>query len=257
MKKSFILFILLFVSSVNAQTFKYSVEVQYKQEVKIQDDIASRSYSLFLNENTSLYEEQVVLNKSTDFVTDDKGNKTRSLYFNEEVPTYCFYDFKNKKAYFKEHIVNSIYAVNDVYEDIKWVLKDDTKKIGKYTCNKAVGVFRGRVYTAWYTDDVPTKCGPWKLNGLKGLILEAYDAEGVFKVSALTIIHFKVHKDLTKKIQKIQKEKKLTLKKYIEKWKNRHVETNAYLNSKLPKGAKPFVLDLKELKKIKELEIFK
>ena len=48
---------------------------------------------------------------------------------------------------------------------------------GNFECKKAVGIFRGREYTAWYTENIPIPYGPWKLQGLPGLILEAYNAE--------------------------------------------------------------------------------
>ncbi|MBF4464548.1 GLPGLI family protein [Flavobacterium sp. LC2016-12] len=58
----------------------------------------------------------------------------------------------------------------------KWDLQNETKKIGRFTCNKAITQFRGREYIAWYTNEIPLPYGPWKLQGLPGLILEAYDS---------------------------------------------------------------------------------
>ncbi|NJM80475.1 MAG: GLPGLI family protein [Flavobacterium sp.] len=60
---------------------------------------------------------------------------------------------------------------------IKWKFEKETKKIGNYTCNKVTSTFRGRDYTVWYTKAIPIPYGPWKFNGLPGLVLEGYDSE--------------------------------------------------------------------------------
>ena len=48
-----------------------------------------------------------------------------------------------------------------------------------YLCQKANGKFRGRTWTVLYAEDIPTAAGPWKLQGLPGLIAYAADDEGI------------------------------------------------------------------------------
>lgn len=72
------------------------------------------------------------------------------------------------------------YIVIDTWEEIEWVLIDKTKKVGGFICHKAIGDYRGRRYTAWFTREVQLPYGPWKLFGLPGLILEAHDEQKLF-----------------------------------------------------------------------------
>lgn len=61
-----------------------------------------------------------------------------------------------------------------------WTLLDgDTLTLG-YPCQKAVCNYHGRTWTAWYAPDIPLQDGPWKLCGLPGLIMRAYDDKGEF-----------------------------------------------------------------------------
>jgi len=65
---------------------------------------------------------------------------------------------------------------------IDWKLFDEEKSIQGIKVNKAKAQYKGREYTAWYTAAIPVPAGPWQLNGLPGLILEAYDESGEIKM---------------------------------------------------------------------------
>jgi GLPGLI family protein len=70
---------------------------------------------------------------------------------------------------------------------MKWKLLSEKKIIGKFDCKKASVEFRGRTYFAWYTMEIPISLGPWKFNGLPGLILEVDDQKEIYKWQAKTI----------------------------------------------------------------------
>lgn len=61
---------------------------------------------------------------------------------------------------------------------IDWRIGNQTCEILGYTCCRAECDFRGRTYTAWFTEEIPLSCGPWKFHGLPGLIMAVEDSEG-------------------------------------------------------------------------------
>lgn len=69
----------------------------------------------------------------------------------------------------------------------EWHIMPDTQAILGYTCQKATAKYCGREYTAWFAQDIPYSSGPWKLIGLPGLILKAYDTKGEYSFTATSI----------------------------------------------------------------------
>jgi len=89
-----------------------------------------------------------------------------------------YYEFPNEnKLARKEPLVMESYLIEDAMPSIDWKISSDTQTFGGLHCQKATGYFKGRTYTAWFCPDLPLHVGPWKLNGLPGVIIEAYDAK--------------------------------------------------------------------------------
>lgn len=62
--------------------------------------------------------------------------------------------------------------------NFSWKLTDTTEQILNLKCFKARGFWKGRNYVAWFAPSIPTKAGPWKANGLPGLIIKMSDTKG-------------------------------------------------------------------------------
>lgn len=88
---------------------------------------------------------------------------------------------------FERRAIKKYFAVNENIPIMDWKLVEGSKKIGNFVCKKAELNFRGRFYTAFYTEQIPIALGPWKFNGLPGLILQVEDSTGVFKWNAVTV----------------------------------------------------------------------
>ena len=79
-----------------------------------------------------------------------------------------------------DKVVPNRYFYTEPMPDFAWELADDTLTVSGYLCQKAVGKYGGRTWTAWYSEEVAASFGPWKLRGLPGMILKAEDKDGIF-----------------------------------------------------------------------------
>ena len=63
---------------------------------------------------------------------------------------------------------------------LKWTLAEGDTVIADYHCKKATTRLFGRDYIAWYSTDVNLPYGPYKFNGLPGLIFKVSDTQKNF-----------------------------------------------------------------------------
>lgn len=80
------------------------------------------------------------------------------------------------------------WGYSEDWEKPVWEISDESKEILGYQCFKATADYRGRRWTAWFAPEIPIQEGPWKLCGLPGLILEAYDEKRDYSFEAKGLI---------------------------------------------------------------------
>jgi len=122
---------------------------------------------------------------------------------------------------------------------LNWKIENETKKIGNFNCKKAMTDFRGHTYTAWFTEDIPVSYGPWKLNGLPGLILEAYDTNKEFYV---------YFKSVEYPVSNLKVPSKLNIPNYDQRnlrWIN-NLEYKSFLEEKVEKNKTKAIMLAKE-----------
>lgn len=98
-----------------------------------------------------------------------------------------YYQYPNSKAMVRKEWMFNNYVIADTLPGIAWQIYRDTATFGGLHCQEATCHFKGRDYTAWFCPSLPLHVGPWKLNGLPGVIVEAYDTkkEVVFKFDGI------------------------------------------------------------------------
>jgi GLPGLI family protein len=109
----------------------------------------------------------------------------------EEDVKFSIFNFRSlEKKYFldEESALFKKTVIKDELIKPEWnIVSDSVKKIAGYECIMAKGKQCGRDFTVWFTPDIPVNCGPWKLWGLPGLIVDANSNDGYIVIQLHTL----------------------------------------------------------------------
>lgn len=131
------------------------------------------------------------------------------------------HDRMKGKMYLLKNLNSKTYRFEDEKFNRWTINKKEKKTILGYDCYKAVGVFGGRKWIAWYTPDIPIPEGPYRFMGLDGLILEVADTENHYTFTAVSIEKIKANTKI-RQVNFIN-----TSKKEYEKFLAKHIEDPA------------------------------
>ena len=98
--------------------------------------------------------------------------------------SYIYKDFQDSICKEYEYFGMERRKYREALQTPEWTITDSVKTIIGYECFKATTDFRGRRWIVWFTPEIPISDGPWKLHGLPGLILEAYDVAHDYEFEA-------------------------------------------------------------------------
>jgi GLPGLI family protein len=248
MKKT--LFILVMFPILNTYSQNQSGEVNY---IFLAKGTQISTKLTFINSigiyKTNLSKSENLVDVKTSNNENDQGNTKLSLTVNpyNSIPNdlgmlidlnkNIIIDHKYLPQNIKGTILDTIF-VKDSARVIKWEILNEYKKINIYNCQKAKGKFRGRVYDVWFTFDIPISLGPWKLNGLPGLILEAKDATNMFYFYADKVSFFESKNkiDISEFLNKKYITPVMEWEKLLNSMSKISEEVSDKINSSLPRG---------------------
>jgi GLPGLI family protein len=150
-----------------------------------------------INHFYSYYVRQADLALTADF---DKGKTSAPLKLPLDVLGEGYEIFSNYPNIGTRTIVESVtdlsnYQYEESTEFPQWTISEDTCTILNYLCQKATASFRGRNWEVWFSPAIPLNAGPWKLNGLPGLILKAADSRNHYVFECIGLEQLKGEKE--------------------------------------------------------------
>lgn len=121
------------------------------------------------------------LEAGTEVFNAPRKPETARVYKERSVQKIITYDY----GPFERGVGSTYLVLEETVPLMDWTISADTATVLGYLCMKATTTFRGRTYDAWFTTEIPTNEGPWKLYGLPGLILKAETTDGIFRFKAI------------------------------------------------------------------------
>ena len=151
-----------------------------------------KTFILNFNKTESLYQEEQKL----------KETGSRGSTFASELEGELYKNSQTKKYLKAQEFANKNYIITDVLKNYNWDLTEETKKIGRYSCYKAISITKvtkkelqeyevekakqsknktsffnlekpkDKKITVWYNPEIPVSHGPNQYWGLPGLIME-------------------------------------------------------------------------------------
>lgn len=189
MKKTLVLGFLFICLSINAQQtanrFFYELTYKPKRDSARLEKVMT---ILDITPKKSIYQDFTIISQDSILKVEieamqksgmlkDLSKTVKKPKFSERIDKH----YPEMKIQYIEQIMNGFSPAKISYEEsikFNWTLSQEKQKISEYNTQKATTEFGGRKWIAWFTSELPFIDGPYKFNGLPGLIVKIEDDGG-------------------------------------------------------------------------------
>ncbi len=165
-----LLFILLGTCMMLAQNNRFIYEVKYRKDSTSKHITKENYYLDVTKEEIFYYNRMYFINDSLDLHGFKDYRLTSFLTKKKTAPSYQNYEYIGDVNFYK--------LTGESKQ--QWTITDSIKNINNFQVQKAITLFGGRSWVAWFSKDIPIPYGPYTFNGLPGLIMELYDTKKNF-----------------------------------------------------------------------------
>ena len=183
MKKLLLLFVLI-GTLASAQNKRFIYEYKLIPDSTDVSDVKTEMMYLDTSKEGSKYYSYTVFNSDSTMKADLERQLKATGSINITPPmkrpvvrysvTKTYPDYK---TYIHRRLSMDAYKVSEDRK-INWKISSEKEKIGEWNAQKAEAHFAGRHWTAWFSTEIPIQDGPYKFQGLPGLIVKIEDKTG-------------------------------------------------------------------------------
>lgn len=225
MRVPFFFFSLVISSFINAQNSGY-IEYTYATNLGVTYETTA---VLEFTRNESRF--TILKSSNGTTITEETNDNEISLISESKKRPTNYINLHSNELLNYVTLFKKVYVTQEAIPKITWDIKNEFKLLNNIECQKAEGYFRGRTYIVWFTNDLALPFGPWKLQGLPGIIIEASDSKNEIYFRAKKIkLEESIQINYPKEVTYITLEEFIKLKPKIYK------ERSELIKSKLPRN---------------------
>ncbi|SFZ90389.1 GLPGLI family protein [Flaviramulus basaltis] len=231
--KTIFIFLSIFLGCLFTQAQSDSIVVyRIEYERKITPENFTQSFTaclelkLFTNVNISVFDSCESTSSSGVDIIENPDDDSQFYYTPKGKNIRCVLkDYNNNRMFNKQDVAKKYFTIKDSLNIFDWEIKDQVKDILGYNCQLATMTFRGRDYSAWFSPDLPVG-GPWKYDGLPGMILAIKSNEPFIEFEATGI---ETRKIIAKQIENpFENDKPISWSDYKSLYKKKAIELSNY-----------------------------
>jgi GLPGLI family protein len=169
--------------------YKATYELTYSPDSTNIENVKSEDFNLYLGNKVSIFASRG-RTMSDSLKMNLQGRDIGSIDFEErakrtktEFEEVIYKGFPEEKISYTYKIIRDQLRYEEDLKQFEWEIVPENKTIQGYEVQKATTTFAGRNYVAWFTSEIPISDGPYKFNGLPGLILEISDSRNHYNYS--------------------------------------------------------------------------
>jgi GLPGLI family protein len=169
-----------------------SYSLKYQRDSTNPNNIRNSSMLLFIGRTMSKFV------NSANYISD---TTTRKFTTEKQIVDYMsnpqrqpvafvyeiYKNYPKGKLTFTDVIPSDMYKYEEDLNLFEWTITNDTATFCSYKAQKATCDFGGRSWIAWFSPDIPYSDGPYKFNGLPGLIVKVYDTRNHYVFELLSL----------------------------------------------------------------------
>lgn len=223
------IYISLILLFTNFFCYAQTLTIEYEKKIKTKETLLSKTeiFRMIYSKNKSIF--YGISNDSTkyeykEFIENVKKiGAVRLVKMDDNTYDYSYNemlykDYSKDTLFLNDLIMNKMICIGEKINKIDWTIDSDIKKVifGK-NCISAKTNFRGRIYTAFFTTEIEgISTGPWKFDGLPGVILSVKSDDGYVSFEALKL---SIQNRDTKISNPFKKTKNISWEEYKKRFK--------------------------------------